>query len=275
MRAMSFVTRENSRDEPVVTQELHANSLELIITALYYNAPLTLSILSRNNQAEAFFKHWFKKLPIFTRVHDRKLCILAITAMLTSLPDQLASMPGLPEQLMQAALTLFEGMPQALVARKQKEDEFGADEDDDDEDDEDEDDEPVVGDDDDIYDETNEYAELLVRKQREFDASMVATIARRATAGGEEEDEDDDDDEDEYEDEEGLFGAEQLFETPLDKQDSYITFAGAIQALQNSHQKLFSLATGSLDQKGQQALHAIVEKAQQGGEALKPATNVT
>lgn len=111
---MEIVTRKKYSQAPIVTVQSHANALELVVTALYYNPPLTLSILSKHGQTEAFFKQWFLKLGTFTRVHDRKICILAITALFSSLPDQLGSMPGVPGQLMQAALSCFDGLPKAL-----------------------------------------------------------------------------------------------------------------------------------------------------------------
>lgn len=119
VRAMSIVTRENSREEPIVTQELHANALELVVTAVYYNPGLTLSILSKHNLVEAFFKQWLGKMSLFTRVYDRKVAILAITGLLTNLAYQMAGMPGLADQLLQAALTLFEGLPQAIESECQ------------------------------------------------------------------------------------------------------------------------------------------------------------
>lgn len=112
--AMSFVVRKNAKEEPIVTAELFANALELVVTALYYDPHITIQVLSRHGQVNDFFFHWFKELSSFTRVHDRKICILAITALLTAMPSELAGMPGVPEQLMRAALTAFDGLPKAL-----------------------------------------------------------------------------------------------------------------------------------------------------------------
>lgn len=62
-------------------------------------------------------------------------------------------------------------------------------------------------------------AAALVRKYDDGKAS------NGAVADDDEEDEEDD----EYEDEEGIFGSEQLFETPLDKLDSYQLFSQVVQ----------------------------------------------
>lgn len=112
--AMSFVVRKNATEEPIVTDELFANALELVVTALYYSPHVTIQVLSQHGQVDAFFSYWFKELSTFTRVHDRKICILAITALLTAMPSELSGMQGVPEQLMQAALTAFDGLPRAL-----------------------------------------------------------------------------------------------------------------------------------------------------------------
>jgi hypothetical protein len=116
--AMSFVVRKDTKEEPLVTNELYANALELAVTALYYDPHLTIQILSRHGQVDAFFTHWFKELSSFTRVHDRKICILAVTSLLTAMPTELAGMQGVPEQLMRAALTAFAGLPQALKGKR-------------------------------------------------------------------------------------------------------------------------------------------------------------
>lgn len=165
---MHFATRKDTKEEPLVTQELHANCLELVVVALYYNPPLTLSILQKSNVLQEFFRQWFSKLSSFTRVHDRKVCILAISNMLSSVPAEIISMAGLPNQLLKAAVNLFEGLPKALERRAELEEEFGKDDDDEDDDDEseaEEDDDLDGGDEDDVYDDDNAYQELLAAKQ--------------------------------------------------------------------------------------------------------------
>ena len=114
---MTFVSRENSRDEPIVTQELHAYAIELIVTAFYCNPGLTFGFLVKSDQIGNFFSHWFKKLSSFSRVHDKKIGILAITNILTAIPNQLLGLPGLSEQLLRAAITLFEELPKAIVGK--------------------------------------------------------------------------------------------------------------------------------------------------------------
>lgn len=70
---------------------------------------------------------------------------------------------------------------------------------------------------------------LTCHTQKELDLAFAAAGSVRAANGGSYHDDDDDEDDDEYEDEEGLFGAEQLFDTPLDKVDSYVIFGQVMQ----------------------------------------------
>lgn len=51
----------------------------------------------------------------------------------------------------------------------------------------------------------------------------------KASNGAAADDDEEDEEDDEYEDEEGIFGSEQLFETPLDKLDSYQLFSQVVQ----------------------------------------------
>ena len=67
-------------------------------------------------------------------------------------------------------------------------------------------------------------------EKKELDLAFAAAGASRANgASHADNDEEEDDDDDEYEDDEGLFGSEQLFDTPLDKLDSYALFSQVIQ----------------------------------------------
>lgn len=78
-----------------------------------------------------------------------------------------------------------------------------------------------------MYDEDNDYAELLASKQLELDRKLAAG----GLASNGHDDDVGEEDEDDEEAEEGVFGAEQLFETPLDQLDSYQIFSQAIQSM--------------------------------------------
>lgn len=113
-------------------------------------------------------------------MHDRKIGILAVASIFSTVPGEVSSIPGLSEQLVRAALTLFEGLPKAMARRKQLEEDFDKDDDDDDEDDEEDelDDDVDVGDEDDVYDDDNEYQELLASKQVSLTYIMARVVLR-------------------------------------------------------------------------------------------------
>lgn len=203
--AISVVNRKDSAEEPIVTKELYANAVELVVTAIYYDPRVGVSV------GDAFLAAWFKELPNFTRVHDRKIGILAIIGLMRARPD---------ERLLQAALTLFEGLPAALDARKAAEDEFGRE--DDDEDDEDDEDIPSDGEDEAEVDDDEDEDEGPSSKSAKRNGVDIEDLL----------DGDSDEDDDDFEDEEGIFGSEQLFETPLDKLDTYKLFTRLVQDLQ-------------------------------------------
>ena len=118
---MTFVVNagapESETDKDfVITVPLFLHSLELVITSIYYNPALTLAILDRHDWTQPFFQFWFKHLPSFARVHDRKLGIAAIC----SLFEWLATVGDAPlshnaSQLLGGALLLFKGLPEAIV----------------------------------------------------------------------------------------------------------------------------------------------------------------
>lgn len=113
---MFFVLSDKSTDPNfTVTSALYLHSLELVITAIFYNPSLTLAILDRHGWTPKFFAAWFKNIPKFTRVHDRKLGIGAMCAIF----EWLASVGAAPlaqssSQLVVGALQIFREFPAAL-----------------------------------------------------------------------------------------------------------------------------------------------------------------
>lgn len=73
----------------VVLVKIHL--MEMVINAIYYNPVLTLNILDSKGWAEDFFSLWIQSISKFTRVHDKKLCILAISALLSMDPSHIPS----------------------------------------------------------------------------------------------------------------------------------------------------------------------------------------
>ncbi|KAF9140555.1 hypothetical protein BGX30_006367, partial [Mortierella sp. GBA39] len=235
-------------EEGIQTVEFRVQALEVVMNALYYNAPVTLRLLEENGWTQRFLTVWFTNLDKFSRVHDKKLSIFALCSILNvpvaQLPPALQS--GWP-QILNGILTNFEGLPVAQAKRKEMEKLYniGSDDSDDDSDadsnagdDSDDDDEEetnaleaaLAGDDDveeewvddeeDVYDEGHEYLEYLAQQ-----ASKTRAVK---TDGGDEEEEEEED----YEDDFGDLEEEIYFESPLDDLDPYIVFREVFTGLQ-------------------------------------------
>jgi hypothetical protein len=95
---------------------------EVIINAIYYNPLLTLSFLEHINYTSTFFTKWFGALDKFKRVHDKKLCIVALLTLLEipfeNIPKTLQDGWG---QIMFALINLFQTYPKAVEDRKKLE----------------------------------------------------------------------------------------------------------------------------------------------------------
>jgi len=117
---MTFVLSKNDDDDFVVTTSLFLHSLELVILAVSYNPQQTIAILDRHDWTQQFFAQWFKNLPKYTRVHDKKMTLWAICALFDWLNGVGAASPlvGNVAQLVQGALEVFKTYPRALGERK-------------------------------------------------------------------------------------------------------------------------------------------------------------
>ena len=87
----------------------------MVINAVYYNPQLTLSVLEMNGLTNKFFSLWFANIDNFRRVHDKKLSIVAISALLNIPPQQVPAsvQQGWP-RLLHGLVKLFQTLPQAL-----------------------------------------------------------------------------------------------------------------------------------------------------------------
>ncbi|KAK1023844.1 Nonsense-mediated mRNA decay protein 5, partial [Friedmanniomyces endolithicus] len=102
--------------------------MEMVINAVYYNPRLSLNVLEANGWTNKFFSLWFSSIDSFTRVHDKKLSIGAITALLTLRGDEVphSVQQGWP-RLLQGIVRLFQTLPAAMKNREeaQREEDFG------------------------------------------------------------------------------------------------------------------------------------------------------
>ncbi|PSN67326.1 ARM repeat-containing protein [Corynespora cassiicola Philippines] len=230
-----------SNDDPKV-KALRIHLMEVVINAIYYNPVLALHVLESNGWTNKFFSLWFSSIDNFTRVHDKKLCISAICALLTLKGQDVpvSVQQGWP-RLLQGIVRLFQTLPAALKNREEakKEDNFDFSNEYDDEDDdewEQETDWNNEGDEgDDVKDESAAYLEFLNEEAQKFTAV-------------------DDDDDDELEE-------ESLLETPLDKIEPYGMFKHALFRLQQEQPALYENLTKNLNPEEQQIVQAAVHQA--------------
>lgn len=101
-------------------KSLKIHLMEVIINAIYYNPVMALMILETNGLTNKFFSLWFSSIDNFSRVHDKKLCISAICALLNingaNVPPSVQQ--GWP-RLLQGIVRLFQTLPAALKNREE------------------------------------------------------------------------------------------------------------------------------------------------------------
>ena len=202
--AMGILTNDELK---VKSYRIHL--MEMVINAIYYNPRLGLTVLEANGWTNKFFSMWFSSIDSFTRVHDKKLSIGAITSLLTLRGDEVPTsvQQGWP-RLLQGIVRLFQTLPAAMKNREeaQREEDFGLSGD---YDDEDEEEEEWEGEDweneeteetTDIKDESTAYLDFLSQQAQKFNAAVGQ-----------------DEGDDELEE-------ESLLETPLDEMEPYGLF---------------------------------------------------
>ncbi|KAK5169369.1 Nonsense-mediated mRNA decay protein 5 [Saxophila tyrrhenica] len=230
----------------VKTYRIHL--MEMVINAVYYNPRLAIGVLEANGWTNKFFSLWFSSIDSFTRVHDKKLSIGAIIALLTLRADEVPQsvQQGWP-RLLQGIVRLFQTLPAALKAREeaQREDDFvtgsgGFDDDEDEEEWEGEEWDGGEGEGEetaDIKDESTAYLDFLSQQAEKFNAAVG-----------------DDEEGDEMEE-------ESLLETPLDSMEVYGLFKGTLEAMSQQQPQLYNSLTTALTPEEQQVIKAALEQA--------------
>lgn len=247
-----------STEVKVKSYKIHL--MEMVINAIYYNPVLTLQVLEARSWTNKFFSMWFSSIDNFTRVHDKKLSIAAIVALLSLNTDQVpvSVQQGWP-RLLQGIVRLFQTLPAAMKNREEAlKDDYPLDGSAYDEDEEEEwagddntwNDETEPEEETDAKDESTAYLEFLNEEAQKFQ-NLEA---------------DDSDDE---------LGEESLLETPLDKVEPYQLFRDGLLKLQHQQPQLYeSLITNlSPDEQGiiQSVVHQAEANAQQAAAAAAAA----
>uniref|UniRef100_A0A8C5C6K6 Importin 7 n=1 Tax=Gadus morhua TaxID=8049 RepID=A0A8C5C6K6_GADMO len=237
--ALERLTRE------VKTSELRTMCLQVAIAALYYSPPLLLNTLENlrfPNNTEPITNHfitqWLKDVDCFLGLHDRKMCVLGLCALI-DLDQRPVAVNQVAGQLLPAAILLFVGLKRAYACRAEHENE-----DEDDEDGEDDEETAELGsDEDDIDEEGQEYLEML---------------AKQAGEDGDDEDWEEDDAE-----ETALEGYTTAVDDEDNLVDEYQIFKTILQNLQAKDPAWYQALTQVLDEEQGKHLHDIGTLADQ------------
>ncbi|KAI9492090.1 armadillo-type protein [Zychaea mexicana] len=234
------------------TNEFRVHCLEVVINCLYYNPGLTLRMLEENQWTQGFFTMWFNNLEKFSRVHDKKLVIVALCSLLELPADHIpASLQAGWSQVLAGVLNVFKTLPKAMENREQMEKLYGDGFDDDEFDGESGidggsvDDEEDDNGDEDVVDEDNEYLEYLAQQAANHSS------------------------ESEFDDFDEEIEEELLFESPLDEIDPYVRFGDVFKSLQQGNPASYSLLTKDLDTEQQNFIMSIISTAEQHVQQLQ------
>ncbi|NWW37047.1 IPO7 protein, partial [Panurus biarmicus] len=237
--ALERLTRE------VKTSELRTMCLQVAIAALYYNPHLLLNTLENlrfPNNVEPVTNHfitqWLNDVDCFLGLHDRKMCVLGLCALidLEQIPQVLNQVAG---QILPAFILLFNGLKRAYACHAEHEN----DSDDDDEAEEDEETEELGSDEDDIDEDGQEYLEIL---------------AKQAGEDGDDEDWEEDDAE-----ETALEGYSTIIDDEDNPIDEYQIFKTIFQTIQNRNPAWYQALTQGLTEEQRKQLQDIATLADQ------------
>ncbi|KAI5867654.1 ARM repeat-containing protein [Durotheca rogersii] len=248
----------SGHDAKVKSYKIHL--MEMVINAIYYNPVLTLAVLEGKGWTNKFFSLWFGNMDHFSRVHDKKLCIVAIVSLLNLNADQIpASVSTGWPRLLQGITGLFKTLPNALKNREQalKED-FAYDSNNYDYEDEDEwadedtnwnAEEGAEAEQVDARDESTAYLEFLNEEAAKF-----TQIENQYKEQGEESDEE-------------LGEDSVLLESPLDKIEPYQLFRGVLLKVQQENPQLYSSLTANLSADEQSVIQTAIHQAEAHAQA--------
>ncbi|KAJ3293673.1 hypothetical protein HDU79_012041 [Rhizoclosmatium sp. JEL0117] len=212
--------------------------LEMVINCMYHSPQQTLQLLEASNATSTFFFIWFKELEQFSRVHDKKLSILALTAIIALPIQNIPSLQNHIGTLLSTLMRLFKEYPEALETR-------------------------------------NEYIKQI---QREDDDEEEEDDHTQSASEEREEDGDASDDDDDYVkymaqnkdfEDYGEFmemGLEEdpYFETPLDSVDPYIEFTRFLKSCPPDH-----ILLTAVNAEQHTFLQSIVSQAEQNQRKLE------
>ncbi|KAM7201418.1 nonsense-mediated mRNA decay protein 5 [Naviculisporaceae sp. PSN 640] len=236
-----------TQDVKIKSYKIHL--MEMIINAIYYNPLLTLQALELQGWTNSFFSKWFGSMDSFSRVHDKKLCIMAIVSLLNIPADQVPASVSIGwPRLLQGITVLFNTLPAAMKNREEAlKDDFHLDsgtygyEDEDEEwagDDGNWNEEAEEEETGDAKDESTAYLEFLNEEAQKF-GSAEADMS-----------------------EEELGEDSVLLESPLDKLDPYAAFRSSLMKLQQEQPQFYASLTQHLTADEQAVITNVCQQAE-------------
>jgi len=228
--------------------ELRTMCIQVITAALYYNQELTLNILLNHNWPgtnnlifDEFLTRLFDDMDCFLGIHDRKLCIIGLSILL-SLPSQQRpqSLQQLGGKIMPSLIKMMDTLKNTYITNRDEES-------DDDDDSDDEDEEKALETDENEEDEEGvNYMEML-------------NEGENGVLSGDNDEEDSDDDIPEFTTE------LEEFETALDTKElemsEFIHIYNVMSQLNLSDPEWYHLLTSSMTEDHQKTLNSIMDVA--------------
>lgn len=246
----------NGQEVKVKSYKIHL--MEMVINAIYYNPMLALAVLESKGWTNKFFSLWFSHMESFSRVHDKKLCIVAIVALLSLNPDQIPQsvQTGWP-RLLQGITVLFKSLPSAMKNREDAlKDDYTFDAGSYDYDDEDE------WAEEDTNWQVEEKPEEESQEPRDESTAYLEFLNEEAAKFSRMENQYKDDDSDDDLGEDSV-----LLESPLDKLEPYQLFRASLMRLQQEQPQLYSTLTASLTADDQSVIQTAINQAEMNAQA--------
>ncbi|KAG1469127.1 hypothetical protein G6F56_003440 [Rhizopus delemar] len=243
--------------------DFKVHCLEIVINCIYYNPRLTLGFLEENNWTQGFFSLWFSTLSSFSSVHDKKLIIVALCALLKLPVAQIPTclQPTWP-QILVGLSDVFKDLSESIEGDSDSE--LADDEDEDDEEEEEEEEienrdlvieEDIDGD----YDVENDSGSDDDLSEREGDedvededAEYLEYLAQEATAN----------ETDVIEERDTAHTDENLYQSPLDCLNLYEHFEQSLKELQHYNAEFYDYLMKNLSEEDQNNVVGILSVAE-------------
>jgi hypothetical protein len=82
-----------------------------VVASLYHDLSLTQSVVSG---MDAFVKQWIQDTDCFLGLHDRKICVLGLCALLQS-PNKPMALQECSKEVLPSLILLFDGLKRAYA----------------------------------------------------------------------------------------------------------------------------------------------------------------